>query len=78
MDEQAEASLNAYTNDNGDFSEVVRARIAELNARIEALNINVDIQKSISKINYFLAGSLGGNKSSVAANSTGIQGQLDE
>lgn len=78
MEEQAEASLNAYTNDNGDFSEVVRARIAELNARIEALNINVDIQKSISKINYFLAGSLEVNMSSVAANSTGIQGQLDE
>ena len=32
MHEQAEASLTAYTNDDGDFAEVVRARIAELNA----------------------------------------------
>ncbi|WP_018416555.1 TolC family protein [Teredinibacter turnerae] len=56
MSEQAEASLTAYTNDDGDFAEVVRARIAELNARIEALNVDVDIQKTIAKMNYFLAG----------------------
>ena len=57
MQEQAEASLTAYTNDDGDFSEVVRARIAELNARIEALDIDVDRLKTISQLNYFLAGS---------------------
>ena len=51
--EQAEASLTAYTNDDGDFAEVVRARIAELNARIDALNIDIDIQKTIAQINYF-------------------------
>ena len=34
MEQQAEASLSAYTRDAGDFAEVVRARIAELNARI--------------------------------------------
>ena len=33
MSEQAEASLTAYTNDESDFAEVVRARIAELNAQ---------------------------------------------
>ncbi|WP_246434522.1 TolC family protein [Teredinibacter haidensis] len=54
MSEQAEASLTAYTNDNGDFSEVVRARISELNAKIDALNIEVDIQKAIAQLNYFL------------------------
>jgi outer membrane protein TolC len=54
MSEQAEASLTAYTNDDGDFSEVVRARIAELNARIDALNIEVDIRKTIAQLNYFL------------------------
>ncbi len=54
MSEQAEASLTAYTNDDGGFSEVVRARIAELNARIDALNIDVDIQKMIAQLNYFL------------------------
>lgn len=52
MSEQAEASLTAYTNDDGDFAEVVRARIAELNAQIDDLKINVDIQKTKIKLNY--------------------------
>lgn len=52
MHEQAEASLTAYTNDDGDFAEVVRARIAELNAEINALNIDVDRQKTIIQLNY--------------------------
>ena len=52
MNEQAEASLTAYTNDDGDFAEVVRARIAELNAQIDLLKINVNIQKTIIKLNY--------------------------
>lgn len=53
MHEQAEASLTAYTNDDGDFAEVVRSRIAELNAQIDALSIAVDRQKTIVKLNYF-------------------------
>jgi outer membrane protein TolC len=53
MNEQAEASLSAYTNDTGDFAEVVRSRIAELNAQIDALNIAVDKQKIIAQLNYF-------------------------
>jgi len=53
MREQAEASLTAYTNDDGDFAEVVRARIAELNANVDALGINVDRQKAIIQLNYF-------------------------
>lgn len=55
--EQSEASLSAYTQDDGDFAEVVRARIAELNARIEALNIDIDLQKTIAQVNYFHTGS---------------------
>ncbi len=55
MSDQAEASLTAYTNDDGDFSEVVRARIADLNARIDALNIDVDLLKSQSQLNYFFS-----------------------
>ena len=54
MHEQAEASLNAYTNDDGDFAEVVRSRIAVLNAEIDELDINVEIQKTIIQLNYFL------------------------
>ena len=56
MTDQAEASLSAYTHDDGDFAEVVRARIAELNARIDALNISIDIQKAVAQLNYFYAG----------------------
>lgn len=52
--DQAEASLTAYTNDDGDFAEVVRARIAELNTRIAALNIEVDVMKTTARLNYFL------------------------
>lgn len=54
--EQAEASLTAYTNDDGDFSEVVRARIAVLNAQIAALNIDIEALKTVARINYFFAG----------------------
>ncbi len=53
MHEQAEASLTAYTNNDGDFAEVVRARIAELNARIAALDIDVEKQKTIIRWNYY-------------------------
>ena len=53
MHEQAEASLTAYTNDDGDFAEVVRARIAELNGQIDALEIDVEKQKTIIRLNYF-------------------------
>ena len=52
--EQAEAALTAYTNDEGDFAEVVRARIDVLDAEIDNLEIEVDSQKTISQINYYL------------------------
>lgn len=58
MSEQAEAALSAYNNDVGDFAEAVRARIAELNARIEALEIDVEKQRRIARIDYLLTGSL--------------------
>jgi len=51
--EQAEASLTAYTNDDSDFAEVVRSRIAELNAQIDALTIDVERQKTIIELNYY-------------------------
>lgn len=56
--DQAEVSLTAYTNDDGDFAEVVRARIAELNAEIDFLGINVQKQKIILEINYLFVGSV--------------------
>ncbi|WP_346837534.1 TolC family protein [Microbulbifer sp. SAOS-129_SWC] len=54
MREQAEASLAAYYNDEGDFAEAVRARIAELNAKIDALDIAVERLQVIAQLNYLL------------------------
>lgn len=55
IDEQAEAALTSYTNDDGDFAEVVRARISQLNSKIDLLSIKVDIQKLIIKYNYLFS-----------------------
>ena len=56
--DQAEASLTAYTNDDGDFSEVVRSRIAVLNAEIDELTLNVEEQKILLELNYLFIGSI--------------------
>jgi len=56
--DQAEASLTAYTNDDGDFSEAVRARIAVLNAEIDYLAITVEQQKIQLALNYVLIASM--------------------
>ncbi|MCT8988087.1 TolC family protein [Shewanella phaeophyticola] len=53
MQDQADASLTAYTNDKGDFAEVVRSLIAQLNTQLDALAINVDLQKLKVQLNYF-------------------------
>ena len=66
--DQAEATLNAYTNDNGDFAEVMRARIAELNTNIDFLNIRIDRLKTIAEINYFFP--------SAASDSQGDRAQI--
>lgn len=60
---QAEASLTAYTRDDGDFSEVVRARIAELDANIDFLTINVERLKTTVELNYFMASAQGTSNS---------------
>ncbi|MFE8069984.1 TolC family protein [Marinobacteraceae bacterium S3BR75-40.1] len=54
MEEQAEASLAAYNSDNGDFAEAVRARIDQLNAKLEALRIAVSRQKALADLAYLL------------------------
>jgi len=66
MHDQAEASLSAYTNDDGDFSEVVRARIAVLNTEIESLSLNVEQQKINLTLNYLFAGTLTVNQHVIA------------
>ncbi len=55
MAEQSTASLAAYNNDVGDFAEAVRARISELNAKINALGIQIERLKVISELGYLLA-----------------------
>lgn len=52
--DQAEAALTAYTHDAGDFAEAVRARIAELNANIDFLHIDIDRLLTMTELNYFL------------------------
>ena len=56
--DQAEASLTAYTNDDGDFAEVVRSRIAVLNAEIDELTIDVEEQKLNLELNYLFIGGI--------------------
>jgi len=58
INDQAEASLTAYTNDDGDFAEVVRSRIAVLNAEIDELTLNVEEQKLLLELNYLFIGSI--------------------
>lgn len=55
MSQQADASLSAYTNDTGDFAEVVRAKIAQLDAKVAQLEIDVNRRKALAQIDYFIA-----------------------
>lgn len=52
---QGKASLNAYSNDEADFAELVRARVDEISAQLKALDIRVEIEKSKLRANYYLA-----------------------
>lgn len=54
--DHAEASLSAYTNDDGDFTEVVRSRIAVLNTEIDELNLDVEEQQLNLELNYLFIG----------------------
>jgi outer membrane protein TolC len=53
----AEASLNAYQSDRGDFTMLMRARITELDTRLQALRLKVDHAKAQAGLLY-----LGGEK----------------
>lgn len=55
MTQQSAAALNAYQNDRGDFAEVVRAKIAELDAQVTAINIRVDRYRALAAIRYYTA-----------------------
>ncbi|RBP27616.1 outer membrane protein TolC [Marinobacter pelagius] len=55
MEEQASAALTAYNNDDGDFAEAVRARIDELNARVELIQIVAERAKNLASFRYLTA-----------------------
>ena len=52
VNEQIDSSLMAYTHDDGDFSDVIRARMELLNTEIDFLAINVEQQKLMLELNY--------------------------
>jgi outer membrane protein TolC len=52
----AKAALTAYNNDRGDFIDVIKARIARLDADIALLAINVNQQKIMMTLNYLAIG----------------------
>jgi len=52
--EQAETALAAYHSGEGDFSNTLDTRIAEMDARIEALGIAVQRATLVARINYLL------------------------
>ena len=56
IQEQADAALSAYTTDDGDFSEVMRARIGQLSAQIDLISIQIEKLKTHMQLGYFFAG----------------------
>ncbi|AOE49849.1 TolC family protein [Kangiella sediminilitoris] len=52
---QSEASMTAYSNNEADFSELVRARIDEVNTQLTVLDIAVEIEKAKLRANYYQA-----------------------
>ena len=54
--EQASAALSAYNNDDGDFAEAVRARIAELNAQVDFIQMTAERAKNRANFRYLTAG----------------------
>tara|TARA_B110000459_G_C16624421_1_gene504136 strand:+ start:3704 stop:5011 length:1308 start_codon:yes stop_codon:yes gene_type:complete len=57
INDLTEATLSAYTADEGDFEEVMRAYIAELNTKIDLLQIDVERLQVLARLDYLLAGS---------------------
>lgn len=54
LSQQSETVLKAYTSDDGDFSEVTQNRIAELNAKLSLLEINIQLRKNIALLQYYI------------------------
>ncbi|MDO6568333.1 TolC family protein [Alteromonas sp. 1_MG-2023] len=48
----AESALNAYMQDQGQFDDVIRARIFTIKAQLDALKLHVDIAKTLTELAY--------------------------
>ena len=53
IEERASVFMNAYAHNESDVSSLSHANIAVLDARIELLNINIDIKKKYCRIKLF-------------------------
>lgn len=62
LQQSAEAAINAYTVDVGDFADVVQARIGELNAKLSLLSIELEHSKKVAEMQYLLVGHQRGTK----------------
>ncbi|KMT65645.1 TolC family protein [Catenovulum maritimum] len=76
--QQTESSLTAYTHDSGHFSKVVQRKIAQLNARIKALNVTVQKAKTIVRVNYLLTQTSRSNKAKNTKSTNEKQGTSHE
>lgn len=55
MAEQAESTLNAYTADAGDFGDVMRAKIAQLNTQLELIQLHNQLAQYQVQLQYYFA-----------------------
>ncbi|MDP5032479.1 TolC family protein [Paraglaciecola sp.] len=53
MAEQSEAALTAYTTDDGNFSDVMRANIAQLNTELELIQLHTAHALSLVQLDYY-------------------------
>lgn len=51
--ERAESALTAYTTDEGDFADVMRARIDQLNTELEYITLQFDTLKADAQLAYY-------------------------
>jgi len=56
LQQSAEAAINAYAVDDGNFADVVQARIGELNAKLSLLSIELEHSRKIAEMDYLLVG----------------------
>jgi hypothetical protein len=52
--EQSETVLNAFTNNDGNFNEVLQAQITQLNAQLSLLDIQVEQHIVHSQLTYYM------------------------